>query len=196
MTPEAYMAVLVDALTEAAAEAWTGRKTGGISPAFGYAVVGHNRRTIYNNGTAMLHGGTRHPMFASIEGNADHGVELLYLWDEHQELTGVCVNVPCPAQVLENEPYITADYWGEVRKQINDRFQKQLFILPLTGASGDISPREDLICRASVTNEANLGSEEGMVMIGRRISGVVDDGIIRLRNKIFRWTRYSSIGAS
>lgn len=181
--PEAYMAQLLDSLSAAAADAWKGRKAGRIGAGFDYAVVGHNRRVVYSNGVRQLQGSTHQPLFRSMEGQADHGVELLYVWDEDGKLTGIAMNVPCPAQVMEGESFITADYWSEVRRQTRELLGDDLFILPLTGACGDVSPHGDWV-REGRGVEPDMFGEPGMAEIGRRLAELAVRQLDRAREGV------------
>ncbi|MBM7568367.1 hypothetical protein [Paenibacillus sacheonensis] len=169
MHPPEYMEQLLDTLDTLAAGAWRTRAAGAVSPAFGYAVVGHNRRSTYVDGRAMLYGAVHHDIFKAIEGPSDHGVEMLYLWDAEERLTGIVMNVACPAQVMEGEHFITADFWAEAREQLRERFGAGLFVLPLVGAAGDAAPHGDLI-RAGKGAEPDMFKAEGMVELGRRLA--------------------------
>jgi len=56
MQPAEYLDFLVDRLVQLASQAWKGRKPGGVSWGLGYAVVGHNRRAVYADGSAIMYG--------------------------------------------------------------------------------------------------------------------------------------------
>ena len=140
MTPAECNEFFIERVSEAVIQAWRTRKPGGISWAFGQAVVGHNRRAVYFGGNAQMYGKTNTEDFDSIEGYEDHSVDLLYIWDEQQKLTGVLVNLACPSQVTENAYFVSADFWHEARQEIRKRLSADLFILPQCAAAGDQSP--------------------------------------------------------
>ena len=181
ITPTEYSEFLIGRLCEAAAEAWSERKPGGVSSELGFAVVGYNRMVTYEDGTARMYGQTDEIDFESFGGTTDHGVEILYLWDESNELTGLAINVACPSQIVEQKKYISADFWGEVRKELSKRYSKDLFVLAMTGAAGDQSPR-DLTRRSTSFKEMN--SEAGMAVIAERIANAVDSTITSAKSKI------------
>jgi hypothetical protein len=170
MPPREYSEFLVERLCEAFTEAWQRRAPGLASWQLAHAVVGHNRRLVYDDGSAEMYGSSDTTNFVCIEGPSDHGIELLYLWDRTGRLSGVVVNVACPSQVVEGHSFISADYWGEVRQQLRERFSGQLFILPMCGAAGDQSPR-DLIRRRR--QEPSMHDVEGAVELGTRITDAV-----------------------
>jgi hypothetical protein len=173
MQPFEYRAFLVDRLAAAVTEAWRNRKPGGISWALGQAVVGHNRRAVFEDGTAQMYGKTNRGDFRRLEGYEDHGVEMLFLWDSQNKLTGVGINVACPSQVVEGQSYISADFWHDVRKLIKERHSGDLFVFPMTGASGDQSPHIQFRRRAEERLWERLGISQ-TEEIARRIVNAVE----------------------
>lgn len=171
MTATEYADFLVDRLKEVVIQAWSRRQPGGVSWALSHAVVGHNRRVIYDDGSARMYGrrdNAEH--FLSLEAPNDSGVELLYSWDSRQNLTGIVINVACPSQVVEGQYYVSADYWGEVRKELRRRHGPQLAVLPLCGAAGDQSPRDQV---RHGRGEPDMNNEGGLVELGQRIADAV-----------------------
>ncbi|HRZ37588.1 MAG TPA: hypothetical protein P5534_14660 [Candidatus Paceibacterota bacterium] len=140
MQPSEYVRFLVDRLVEVAARAWHRREPGGVSWGLGQAVIGHNRRAVYGDGTARMYGSTSQPDFRGIEGGADHGVELLFFWDRQAELRAVGVNVACPSQEVESRSTVNADFWHDVREQVHAATTTNLAVLGWPGAAGDLSP--------------------------------------------------------
>ncbi|MFH1024039.1 MAG: hypothetical protein V1809_11720 [Planctomycetota bacterium] len=181
MTPEECHALLMDRMGKAVVNAWRRRKPGGISPVLGHAVVGHCRRALYADGSAKMYGETARDDFAGMEGNEDHGVDMLFCWDRGKRLTGIVVNLACPSQVMESAYCISADFFGELRRQIHRRYSKRLFVLSQVSAAGDQSPR-DLTRR--YRGEPNFWSEEGLGAIGRRLLGAVDGAYPAARRNI------------
>ncbi|MEO6707715.1 MAG: hypothetical protein ABIN04_17900 [Ginsengibacter sp.] len=177
-----YGKLLLDRLSKVVVAAWLNRKPAGISNQFGYAVVGHNRRALYTDGTAEMYGDTSRADFIGIEGPADPGVDLLYCWDSNEKLTGIIINVACPAQVTEAKYFVSADYWSEVRKQVKARFSEDVFVLAQCSAAGDISPRD--LSANYKTGEPNMWDVPGMVEIGKRLLRVVDEGYENAMNHI------------
>jgi hypothetical protein len=137
-------AEVLEWLTEKAAaaveEAWTNRTPRRLGRAFGHAVVGHNRRAVYDSGLAVMYGKTNNPAFRHIEGYEDHSLDMLFVWEPDGALAGVALGIPCPSQVEENLCVFSADYWHEIRVELRQRFGKKLQVLPLCGAAGDQSP--------------------------------------------------------
>ena len=152
-----YRTWLSTTMAEMIAEAWNGRKPGGIAYGYGYAVVGHSRRVCYFddvskrsaanatdtfavNGHAVMYGNTNDDNFSHYEAGADHFINLLYTFDAAGKLSGAIINVPCPSQNSEHEWKLTADYWHDVRQAIRAQYG-DIFLLPQCAAAGDLSPR-------------------------------------------------------
>ena len=149
-------AFLVERLAGVIARAWQNRKSGGISYAHDYAVVGFNRRPIFqkpDGPETVMYGDCSRDDFVGFESGADSSVDLLYTWDVDGRLTGVAVDIPCPSQVFELHRFITADYWGFTRAAIREALGN-VYVLPLCGASGDISPLD--LVRISKYNKQAL----------------------------------------
>ncbi len=181
MTEPQFAVFIVERIADAVARAWKNRAPGGISWGLGHAVVGHNRRAVYSDGTAVMYGNTDTERFMKMEGPSDHGVEMLFTWDAAGNFTGVVLNVACPSQVVESEYYISADFWAEVRKELRSRYSPDLFILPQCGAAGDQSPR-DLPRRRR--GEPDMRGEAGLVEIGKRLANAVEYVYPAARNAI------------
>jgi len=174
MLPSEYADLYVERVAEAACEAWRNRRPGGISWAYGHAVVGHNRRAVYRDGSSVMYGKTGRDDFDRIEGYEDHGVDLLYCWDAQEKLTGILVNLACPSQVTEVQLFVSADFWHETREAIRAEFGNDLFILPQCSAAGDQSPHLLL----HKTAEAEMLQRRGVSEreeVGRRIAATVRD---------------------
>lgn len=166
-----YRKLLIKKIASVAIHAWNNRKPAGISNKLGYAVIGHNRRVMYADGSTEMYGSIDRKDFIGIEGPTDPGVDMLFCWDRKNNLTGIIMNVSCPAQVVEAKYFISSDYWSEVRKQLNEKFGNEIFVLPQCGAAGDISPRD--LPRRYRAGEPNMWDIPGILEIGERLIHVV-----------------------
>jgi len=173
MTSTEFTEFLITRLSEVVVEAWENRKPGGVSWAFGHAVVGHNRRAVYFNGSAQMYGSTNREDFECIEGYEDHSLNMLFLWDHEQKPTGIVINVACPSQVTEGEYYVSADFWHEVRTELRNRYSSDLFILPQCSSAGDQSPHFLLYGQAEENMRKRKDVSERQE-IGIRIANAVD----------------------
>ena len=174
MRPAEYLTFLAERISGAVVKAWKARKPGGLSFALSHAVIAHNRRAVFANGAARMYGNTNDPTFSHIEGVSDRSVDVLFFWRDDGRLEGMAINVYCPAQEVEGQRYLSADFWYDARKLLREKYHADLFVLPLTGASGDQSPH--LIwnkkAEAAMRQHRNLSSREE---IARRILGAVED---------------------
>ena len=142
LSPDECFEILVNAICKAVTEAWEGRKAGYYQNAFGRAVVGMNRRVCYDDGSAKMWGDTNLANFESLEAGNDSGIELIYTFDENKNLSGVIANIACPAQVVEHRSFISSDYWGKVKENLEKKFGRKIFVLGLCSAAGDQCPRD------------------------------------------------------
>lgn len=168
--PMEYMEFLVDKLVQIVIEAWNNRKPAKVSMELGHAVVGHCRRTVFDD-RAVMYASPDTANFVRLEGPSDHGVELMYFWDMEDKLTGVIVNVACPSQVVEGMNVISADYFGAARRQIKERISQDVYVLPQIAPAGDQSPR-DLIRRFKSEND-KFYNFDGMEELGSRVADAV-----------------------
>jgi hypothetical protein len=168
---------------DAIEEAWKSRSPGGVSRAYGQAVVGHNRRAVYRDGAARMYGKTRDENFECFEGYEDHGLDLLFTFDPAGKLTGVLVNLACPSQLSEHEVQFTADFWHDARLELRRRLGKDLFVLPQCAPAGDQSPH--LLIHKDL--EAQMWKRRGVTQrqeVARRIAQGVEDALAPARADI------------
>lgn len=176
MQPRDYAELFTARVADAVVAAWQTRKAGGVSWALSYAVVGHNRRSHYADGRSRLYGPVNEPDFDSFESTIDPGMELLFTWDPAHKLTGVVVNLACPAQEEETASQVSADFWHEARRALRQRHGDGLFILPLCGAAGDQSPHPLYRKGAEATARRRQGHITPCQEIGQRIASAVNAG--------------------
>ena len=140
LTEEETLAFLVEKLTEVVLRAWENRGEGGFANAFGRAPVGMCRRAAYSDGSAQMWGDTNTAVFEALEGGNDSGIELMYVFDNKEKLTGIVANLACPAQCVQHRLFISPDFWGEVKMLLRQYFGEELFLLALCSAAGDQCP--------------------------------------------------------
>ncbi|MBR5157654.1 MAG: hypothetical protein IKW59_07810 [Clostridia bacterium] len=126
----------------AAKNAWENREEALYANEFGRAAVGMCRRVCYNDGSAQMWGDADTATFTALEGGNDSGIELIYTFDKNKKLTGVVANIACPAQILEQRSFISADFWGRAKANIREKLGKDVYLLGLGGAGGDQCPRD------------------------------------------------------
>ena len=142
MTPDDAFEFLADAIANTADEAWKNRAVGGYAAGFGRAAIGMNRRVCYTDGTAKMWGDVDTATFTALEGGNDSGIEMLFIYDENQKMTGVVANIACPAQVMEQRSVISSDYWGKVKILLREKYGNDIMLLPICAAAGDQCPRD------------------------------------------------------
>ncbi len=129
-------------IATAAKRAWENRADAYYTNEFGRAAVGMCRRVHYIDGTSKMWGDTNTATFECMEGGNDSGIELLYTFDKDKNLTGVVANIACPAQILEQRSFISADFWGRAKANIREKLGENVHLLGLCGAAGDQCPRD------------------------------------------------------
>jgi hypothetical protein len=177
-----YGKMLAEKAAGAIVSAWNNRAPAGICRGLGYAAIGHNRRVQYADGTTQMYGSTDRPDFIGLEGPSDPGVDMLLCWDLNRQLSGIIMNVSCPAQVMEAKYVVSSDFWGEVRKQLKEKYSRDVYVLTQCGAGGDISPRD--LPRGYKAGEPNMWDEPGIIEIGKRLVQAVENTYPTAKNAI------------
>tara|TARA_R110002095_G_scaffold80197_2_gene68882 strand:+ start:6333 stop:7793 length:1461 start_codon:yes stop_codon:yes gene_type:complete len=139
--PAEFVDFAADQIADAVVKAWDARQPGSAGWGLGHAVVAHNRRALYSNGTAQMYGKTSPSNFRGIEGYEDHGLEVLFFWNDKKELIATAINIGCPAQAVGSRSTVNADFWHPVREALRKKYGKDLLVLGWIGAAGDHSPR-------------------------------------------------------
>lgn len=172
--PEAYQKLFADRVTEAIVKAWKARKPGSVTWGLTSATVAHNRRAVYVDGTAKMYGKTNVPEFQNLEGYEDHDVNTLFFWNKKGNLIATSIEVPCPAQEVEGDTVIDADYWHAVRVSLKKRFGQDLLVMGWIGAAGDQSPH--LMYRKKAEERMRkLNNESRIDAIAKRIVNAVEE---------------------
>ena len=187
----------MDRISAAVLKAWENREESSFSNAFGRAAVGMCRRATYSDGSAQMWGETNQATFVSLEGGSDTGIELLYVFGKKSNLTGIVVNLACPAQCVQHRCFISPDFWGEVKVLLREKFGQDIYILAQCSAAGDQAPIDLIrwVEPESDVNDPNINRKypvkrkadpsmfdlKGMKLTGRRIAreiiSVYEDGL-------------------
>ena len=107
------------------------------------------------------------------------------------KLTGIVINLCCPAQCVQHRHFISPDFWGEVRVLLRNYFGQDLFILCQCSAAGDqcpvdlvrwVEPESDLndpnLSRSGVPKrkaDPSMFDLAGMRRTGKRIAREIID---------------------
>lgn len=188
---------LTSQITQVIIDAWSKKAPASFVNAFGRAPVGMCRRAVYSDQSAKMWGETNHSAFTALEGGSDTGIELMYMFDMHGNISGIVANLACPAQCVQHRLFISPDFWGEVKALLRERFGQHIYLLALCSAAGDQCP-VDLIRWVepeSDVNDPNIDRKypvnrkadpsmfdlKGMKLTGRRIAreiiSVYEDGL-------------------
>ena len=141
MPPREFVDFASTRIADAIIKAWNSRQPGSVGWGLGQAVIAHNRRALYADGHAQMYGRTNTKDFRGIEGYEDHGLEVLFFWNNKQELIATAINVACPSQAVEGRRAVNADFWHPVREALQAKYGENLHVLGWTGAAGDHVPR-------------------------------------------------------
>ena len=183
LPPAEYTRFFVERVADLAARAWRNRGPGAAGWGVGHAVVGHNRRAVYADGSARMYGATGEAAFRRIEGYEDHAVETLFFWDQERKLVAAAINFACPAQAVEGKSTVDADFVHPVRAALRRRHGEHLAVLAWVGAAGDQSPHLMFRKRAEERMRQLRGLSH-VEEIARRIVTGVDDAFEGARQDI------------
>lgn len=169
-----YRDLFVRQVAKAIVQAWNNRQPGSVTWGLSNAVVAYNRRAVYADGTAKMYGKTNVPQFRGIEGYEDHDVNVLFFWNQSGKLIALNIEVACPAQEVENDTVVNADYWHPVRTALRQRYGADLCVLGWIGAAGDQSPH--LMYRKEADDRMRkLRNLSRLEEISRRIVNAVNE---------------------
>ncbi len=195
MKPSEWVAWSTDRIAKTVKEAWQARQKAKFSYGLGFASVGYNRRAVYSDGSAIMYGNTNQSNFRSVEGMEDHDINSMFFWDQNNKLLGMVVNVSCPSQEIEHEQQISSDYWGPTRKLLKEKYGKDITVLGLCGAAGDLSPHLRYM-QGAYRRMDGLRQKDRINEIARRIVGGVSetyDAVINDKQEDPVFRHYSEI---
>ena len=173
MKPLEYLSYLERQIAVAVVRAWESRSQGELSSALSHASIARNRRAVYFDGSTRMYGDTKDRNFSHLEGTSDDSVDVLFLWRDDQ-IIGMAITIYCPAQEVEGANHLSADFWFDTRTLLKQKFSQNLFVLPLSGASGDQSPHIQ-IDKASTEKMLQRRKSSYREEIARRIVNAVED---------------------
>jgi hypothetical protein len=179
--PNDYQQLFAKRVTEAIVKAWIARKPGSVTWGLTSATIAHNRRVVYTDGTAKMYGNTNLPEFQNFEGYEDHDVNTLFFWNKTGKLIATSIEVPCPAQEVEKDTVIDADYWHSVRVSLKKRFGSGLLVMGWIGAAGDQSPHL-MYRRGAEERMRNLDKLSRVDAITKRIVHAVGEAYETVKN--------------
>lgn len=156
---EAYIAALAPKLVEVSREAVAAAKTAKLGWGKGRAQIGYNRRVCWEDGTHTMHGDTKRPDFAGLEGPDDPDHLALFAVDmEGKPLVVVYNNTSHPTNFY-GAGLFSADYPGAARANLREELGA-IPVLYLNGAQGDIN-------MANLLEAEQEAPEDRMARIGK-----------------------------
>ena len=150
---------LATQIADAVIDAWRSRAPGSVAFGYGFATVGHSRRTVYSreqevppevlrrnaggfvNGLGRMYGNTAEDTFSHYEAGTDAFANFMFTFDASGKLTGAVVNVPCPAQTNEHAWVLHAGFWHPVREKLRAGYG-DIGVICQCAAAGDLAPRQ------------------------------------------------------
>ncbi|MDY0169069.1 MAG: hypothetical protein RBS80_21180 [Thermoguttaceae bacterium] len=183
LTCRQYVGFASRRIADAVKTAWTGRAGGGIAFGLGHAVVGRNRLTVDRNGEGRMYGRTNIPDFSHIQGYEDHSVNFLATYRPDGALSGLIVNIACPAQAETSGRQVSADFWHETRAELRRRFGDGLFILPQVSSAGDQDTNEPFEA-AAARRMARLAGRTSRQEIAVRIADAANQVLPLIQSEI------------
>ena len=141
---EAYLARLKDRLVAVAAQAVSEAQPARVGWAQGSARIGFNRRLCWADGSHSMYGDATRPDFTGLEGPDDPTHTVLFAVDEDGRYLAVVHGNCCHATCVESARFASADFPGEARRLVREALGEPLPVLYLQGASGDVSPWNEL----------------------------------------------------
>jgi hypothetical protein len=189
METAALVAFTSDLIAQAVTRAWAERKPGGIAYGMSQAVVGRNRRSVDRSGKSTMYGDVARADFSHIEGFEDHDVSFLATYDPEGALTGLVVNVACPAQADESLFSLTADFWHDTRLELRRRHGAKLFVAAQCSTAGDIAPH--FVRNSSYDHRASkrmldLKKRSVRAEIAHRIANAADEVLPAIKGTVER----------
>ena len=172
MGTEEYHDLAVDIISDAVIEANKNKISNCcIQTAVSPVQTGCCRRGIIDTGEAVMYIDTAGPDFVRMEGPDGGPIDLMFIKDEKDILRGVIASIPCTAQVLEHQYYISSDYIGRVRKMLNEKYGDSFLFLPLISSTGNLSPRNLL---TKDYGYGNMYDKDGADNLGKRVfNGII-----------------------
>jgi hypothetical protein len=128
-----------------------------------------------------MYGDTAVPEFRGLEGYEDHDVNMLFFWNRDGKLIATIIEVACPAQEVENDSTVNADFWHPVRNALRRHFGRDLCVVGLVGAAGDQSPHL-MFRKAAEERMRKLRNLSRLDEIARRIVLAVEEAYDAVKN--------------
>ena len=164
----------ISRLIPAVKKAWDSRVPARYGFGLSFATLAFCRGCVFSDGTTINNADSSVPTFRGLETQSDPDVNILCFWNEKDELISMLINVACPSQCNEITSKIDADFWGDLRPQLKEKYGKDVVILGFCGAAGDQTPGIRYRKEAELRMEKMRGLDRAGEM-ARRLLKAVDD---------------------
>ncbi len=165
---DGYIATLGPKLVQISKEAVASAKPAKLGWGKGEARIGYNRRVCWEDGSHTMHGDTKRPDFAGLEGPDDPDHLAVFAVDLKGQPIAVVYNNTSHPTNFYGAGLFSADYPGAARALLRSELGA-IPVLYLNGAQGDIN-------MANLLEEAQEAPEARMARIGK----VLADETLRL----------------
>ncbi len=167
-----YLKLVEDQAVAGVIEAWKKIAPASFDVDRGYEDrVAYNRRFIMKNGMTVTHPRAGNPDIVKPAGPIDPEVGVLGVFDEKGKLQGCVINYVCHATT--NPGGISANYIYYVEKAVQGMFGKDVVVVFIAGASGDVTQVDNQNPRVPKRGEAmaafvggRIGAEAVKVLLG------------------------------
>lgn len=126
-----------------------------------------NRRSMYSNGTSVMHGAADRPGFIGTEEIRDPNLSVVFFRNAAGRIVGLIPNYGIHPNCVEKECYYSADLPGEVRRLVKSAFGNDTGVVYLTGAAGNTSP----VIREPGRETQPFMGEQGLSRAGLLMTG-------------------------
>lgn len=144
LAPSAYKTFALAQIQDCIDECVENRVEGTVAWGWEQLSIACQKRIVYANENNASDPGMKYvdknrANFSYYDGGVDEKISCVFTYVNNQ-LTGMLLNVPCPAQCSEWLNQVSADYWTNVRADIAIEFGNNVYILPMCGPAGEVAP--------------------------------------------------------
>lgn len=158
----AYMEKLKVWMVQLAKEAVASAQPGKVGWIKDELQIGYNRRLTWADGSHSMHGDASRKDFSGLEGPDDPQHMAMFFKDLDDQLLAIAYHNTTHPTIFYADGIYSADFPGEVRKSFRQEFTKDLPVLFLNGAQGDIS-MENMLDRRPESDEEKIHRISKMV---------------------------------
>jgi len=134
-----YVQTLGDKIIAAAVEANGHLAPGALEYSAGVDTrFAFNRRYLMKNGSVMTNPGAHNPDVVGPAGVVDHSLQVVRVLDAGGQVAAVVVNCANHADTMDTT-YISADWPGYLRARLQEAVGRDVPVLVLNGAAGDVN---------------------------------------------------------